>query len=233
MSNDEFCMSNRLNFGLRASAVAPFHRRATTGGASSRIRSCHPRAVLFSPKASGIFQPSGKRRRSAALGRPGGEQNQRREQPDEMMEHLRDGMMGPPPASQKNRRAILIHVPALDIPPASIHNARMAAPATFDSFSAELSRLTGIFEKNLSHYKKAGYDEASLRQEFLNPLFSALGWDVENKAGHIPQKREVEVESRTQIGGRAKRADYLFRTDGRDRFVCEAKGDYTAMFGRG
>ncbi len=99
----------------------------------------------------------------------------------------------------------------------------MAAPATFDSFSAELSRLTGIFEKNLSHYKKAGYDEASLRQEFLNPLFSALGWDVENKAGHIPQKREVEVESRTQIGGRAKRADYLFRTDGRDRFVCEAK----------
>ena len=114
-------------------------------------------------------------------------------------------------------------MPALDIPPASIHNARMAAPATFDSFSAELSRLTGIFEKNLSHYKKAGYDEASLRQEFLNPLFSALGWDVENKAGHIPQKREVEVESRTQIGGRAKRADYLFRTDGRDRFVCEAK----------
>ena len=99
----------------------------------------------------------------------------------------------------------------------------MAAPATFDSFSAELSRLTGIFEKNFAHYKKAGYDEASLRQEFLNPLFSALGWDVENKAGRIPQKREVEVESRTQIGGRAKRADYLFRTDGSERFVCEAK----------
>ncbi|MEI7929730.1 MAG: hypothetical protein WCH40_14360, partial [Verrucomicrobiales bacterium] len=73
----------------------------------------------------------------------------------------------------------------LDIPRASRQNARMVAPATFESFSAELSRLTGIFEKNLTHYKKAGYDEASLRQEFLNPLFSALGWDVENKAGHI------------------------------------------------
>ena len=71
MSNDNFCMSNRLNFGLRTSAVALFPRQATTGGASSRIRSCHPRAVLFSPKASGIFQPSGKRRRSAALGRAG------------------------------------------------------------------------------------------------------------------------------------------------------------------
>jgi predicted type IV restriction endonuclease len=92
----------------------------------------------------------------------------------------------------------------------------MAAPATFDSFQSELGRLVGIFERNFAHYKKVGYDEASLRQEFLNPLFSALGWDVENKAGHIPQKREVEVESRTQIGGRAKRADYLFRTDGRE-----------------
>ena len=109
----------------------------------------------------------------------------------------------------------------------------MAAPVTFESFSAELSRLVGTFEKNFAHYKKADYTEASLRQEFLNPFFSALGWDVENKAGHISQKREVEVESRTQIGGHAKRADYLFRTDGHDRFVCEAKGDYTAMFGRG
>ena len=71
MSNHDFCMSNRLNFGLRTSAVAPFPRQATTGGASSRIRSCHPRAVLFSAKASGIFQPSGKRRRSAALDRAG------------------------------------------------------------------------------------------------------------------------------------------------------------------
>lgn len=99
----------------------------------------------------------------------------------------------------------------------------MSSPHSFPSFEKELNRLVATFEKNFAHYKKAGYDEASLRQEFLNPLFSALGWDVENKAGHIPQKREVEVESRTQIGGRAKRADYLFRTDGRDRFVCEAK----------
>ncbi|MEO6740577.1 MAG: DNA methyltransferase [Chthoniobacteraceae bacterium] len=99
----------------------------------------------------------------------------------------------------------------------------MASHPSFETFQAELNRLTGLFEKNLTHYKKPGYDEASLRQEFLNPLFAALGWDVENKAGHIPQKREVEVESRTHIGGRQKRADYLFRTEGIERFVCEAK----------
>ena len=42
-------------------------------------------------------------------------------------------------------------------------------------------------------------------------------------AGLIQTKREVEIESRTEIGGRQKRADYLFRTEGHDRFVCEAK----------
>jgi len=35
--------------------------------------------------------------------------------------------------------------------------------------------------------------------------------------------RSIQVESRVDIAGRKKRADYLFRTDGIDRFVCEAK----------
>ncbi len=79
------------------------------------------------------------------------------------------------------------------------------------------------FGRNIAQYKSSAYDEASLRQEFLNPLFRSLGWDIENKAGLIPQHREVEIESRTEIAGRQKRADYLFRTDRQDRFICEAK----------
>lgn len=93
----------------------------------------------------------------------------------------------------------------------------------FPGFQSELGRLVTQFQKHAAQYKSTAYDEASLRQEFLNPLFRSLGWDVENKAGAIPSKREVEIESRTQIGGGQKRADYLFRTDGIDRFVCEAK----------
>ena len=46
---------------------------------------------------------------------------------------------------------------------------------------------------------------------------------MENRAGLIQKEREVEIESATQIGGGRKRADYLFRTVKRDRFVCEAK----------
>ncbi|MEI7729850.1 MAG: TaqI-like C-terminal specificity domain-containing protein [Verrucomicrobiota bacterium] len=99
----------------------------------------------------------------------------------------------------------------------------MSDPATFESFQRALNRLVDTFGRNLVAYKSSAYDEASLRQEFLTPFFRALGWDVENDAGLIPQHREVEIESRPQIGGRQKRADFLFRTHPTDRFVCEAK----------
>ena len=95
--------------------------------------------------------------------------------------------------------------------------------ASFASFEKELNRLVEKFGQNLAELKGPGYDEAKLRLEYLDPFFRALGWDMENRAGLIQSKREVEIESRTTIGGRQKRADYLFRTDGRDRWVCEAK----------
>src|ERR1051325_3032394 len=99
----------------------------------------------------------------------------------------------------------------------------MSAAPSFESFEKELHRLVESFGQRVAELKRSSYVEAQLRDDFLNPLFRALGWDMENRAGLIQQKREVEIESRTQIGGRQKRADYLFRTDGRDRFVCEAK----------
>ena len=94
---------------------------------------------------------------------------------------------------------------------------------SFDAFRAELDRLVELFGRNLALHKSPSYSEARLRMDFLDPFFRALGWDIENKAGLIPQHREVEIESRTQVGSRQKRADYLFRTDRQDRFVCEAK----------
>ncbi len=99
----------------------------------------------------------------------------------------------------------------------------MPDAATFKSFEAELNRLVESFGSRLAELKKPGYAEAQLRDDFLNPFFRALGWDMENRAGLIQTRREVEIESRTQIAGRQKRADYLFRTEGHDRFVCEAK----------
>ena len=94
---------------------------------------------------------------------------------------------------------------------------------SFESFEKELSRLVESFGKRLAELKQPGYAEAQLRDDFLNPFFRALGWDMENRAGLIQPEREVEIESATQIGGGRKRADYLFRADKRARFVCEAK----------
>ena len=47
-----------------------------------------------------------------------------------------------------------------------------------------VAELIETFERNLSSYKSHGYNEANLRQAFINPFFEALGWDVANKQGH-------------------------------------------------
>ena len=99
----------------------------------------------------------------------------------------------------------------------------MPTDASFQNFENELNRLVASFGCRLAELKGSDYNEAKLRDDFLNPFFRALGWDMENRAGLIQKEREVEIESATHIGGGRKRADYLFRADKRDRFVCEAK----------
>jgi hypothetical protein len=99
----------------------------------------------------------------------------------------------------------------------------MPADVTFATFEKELNRLVESFGCRLNELKSADYNEAKLRDDFLNPFFRALGWDMENRAGLIQKEREVEIESPTEIGGGRKRADYLFRTHPRDQFICEAK----------
>jgi len=94
---------------------------------------------------------------------------------------------------------------------------------TFPQFYATVKELVSRFQKQQSYYKSKPYDEAAVRNDFLNPFWRAMGWDMENIKGLSQPIREVEVESRVDIAGRKKKADYLFRTDGLNRFVCEAK----------
>ena len=99
----------------------------------------------------------------------------------------------------------------------------MPIETSFTAFKGELARLTASFHKRVAHHKSEGYDESALRNDYLNPLWRSLGWDTENREGATQPLREVQIETRVHIAGRKKRADYLFRTDGIDRFVCEAK----------
>jgi hypothetical protein len=46
-----------------------------------------------------------------------------------------------------------------------------------------LLRLVDRFDQDREVFVSADYKEEQLRAEFLNPFFSALGWDMDNKQG--------------------------------------------------
>lgn len=83
--------------------------------------------------------------------------------------------------------------------------------------------LVERFERNLSSYKNQGYNEAQLRQEFINPFFEALGWDVYNKGGAAPAYRDVIHEDSIKIASGTKAPDYCFTLSGRRMFFVETK----------
>ena len=98
-----------------------------------------------------------------------------------------------------------------------------SASVTFETFAADLARLVDRFDRQHPVFTSPDYNEATLRADFLDPFFRALGWDVGNQKGLIHTEREVDIEVRTTTSGRQTRADYVFRFQRTDRFTCEAK----------
>ena len=62
-----------------------------------------------------------------------------------------------------------------------------------------------LFARNEEQYRDPSYKEAQLRQEFLDPFFAALGWDMENKAGHAEPYKDVIHEGAIKIARSAMR----------------------------
>ncbi len=92
----------------------------------------------------------------------------------------------------------------------------MAAPQA-------VTDLVERFERNRESYQSSGYNETQLRREFLDPLFVALGWDVDNRQGHAEAYKDVIHEDAIKVGGATKAPDYCFRVGGRRIFFLEAK----------
>ncbi len=88
-----------------------------------------------------------------------------------------------------------------------------------------IHQLVRRFDDNRDAYRSTNYNEAQLRQEFLNPFFEALGWDVSNKKGFSIKYREVVHEDSLRVHGstHAKSPDYAFRLGGVRKFFVEAK----------
>jgi len=93
----------------------------------------------------------------------------------------------------------------------------------FASFKVELKRLVEAFDRDKHSIRLDGMNEADLRVQFLDPFFSALGWDVGNRALTPYALREVLAEPASTVRGVSRRPDYLFRVGGIDKFICEAK----------
>ena len=92
----------------------------------------------------------------------------------------------------------------------------MAAPS-------EIEKLVERFDRNREQYLSPGYNETQLRQEFLNPFFSALGWDIENRQGYAEPYKDVVHEDAIKVGTATKAPDYSFRIGGTRKFFVEAK----------
>ena len=86
-----------------------------------------------------------------------------------------------------------------------------------------IKKLVEKFENNLTAYKNSDYKEEQLKQEFINPFFKALGWDVDNESDAAPQYRDVIFEDSIKVAGGTKAPDYCFTLAGRRMFFVEAK----------
>lgn len=87
--------------------------------------------------------------------------------------------------------------------------------------------LASRFLSSVKEYESDSYNETEVRNDFLNPLFINLGWDVLNTKGMPPYLREVKHEATVRIQEgeikRKKKPDYSFRLGKEVKFYVEAK----------
>lgn len=86
-----------------------------------------------------------------------------------------------------------------------------------------IANLVDQFHEHRDAYHKGKYNETQLRVDYLDPLFSALGWDVHNNEGYAEAYRDVIHEDQIKVGTGTKAPDYCFRIGGTRKFFVEAK----------
>jgi len=85
-----------------------------------------------------------------------------------------------------------------------------------DNAKAIIEKLTERYREHQKEYHLPDYNEHKTRQEFINPLFKALGWDIDNENDTLEAYREVICEDKLKVKGKTKAPDYGFRLMGSD-----------------
>lgn len=88
---------------------------------------------------------------------------------------------------------------------------------------AEIKKLVERFTLHREDYQAGNYNETQLRREFIDPMFKALGWDIDNESGNAEAYKDIIHEDAIKIGGFTKAPDYCFRIGGTRKFFLEAK----------
>ncbi len=91
----------------------------------------------------------------------------------------------------------------------------MTAPAI-------IHELVERFDRDPEQIRRT-YNEAQLRREFVDPLFEALGWDVQNRNNAAPRYRQVIHEDTVLTREGMKAPDYGFRFGETTKFYVETK----------
>ena len=95
---------------------------------------------------------------------------------------------------------------------------------------AQIKYLVERFDKHKDHYKSPDNNETQTRQDFINPFWKALGWDIDNENGYAESDREVIHETRARVGKATKAPDYTFRLPcGKRLFFLETKKPSAAI----
>ena len=83
--------------------------------------------------------------------------------------------------------------------------------------------LVERFARNHAQYRNPAYNETQVRREFLDPFFTALGWDVDNRAGYAQQYKDVVHEDAIKVGLDSRAPDYSFRIGGQRKFFVRPR----------
>lgn len=91
----------------------------------------------------------------------------------------------------------------------------------------ELSELVSKFGDNLRNYRLSDYNETQVRVDYINPLFSLLGWDIANVSGLPQHLREVRHEATVHVNEngllKSKKPDYSYGIGSDVFFYLETK----------
>ena len=69
---------------------------------------------------------------------------------------------------------------------------------------APVLQLVELFHHNRDTYTSPAYNETQIRREFIDPFFTALGWDLANSAGYAHAYKDVIHEDALKIGSATK-----------------------------